>query len=179
MSVSSWVQMGMQRKYLMNNGKVDAGTGGDMDTQILLGQIPMFLHDSPEEVMVIGLGSGITAGSVLQNPLVKNVDLLEISPEVVEASDFSASTSAMIREVERSDAPNYLLLTECSMGDNIAAANPDKEMLRLCSVRCPHMNEITLEQTRNALLYDHYPVDVPEDIRVRARLSIDRMLEIG
>ena len=41
----------------------------------------------------------------------------------------------------------YLLLTECSMGDNIAAANPDKEMLRLCSVRCPHMNQITMENT--------------------------------
>jgi len=103
----------------------------------------------------------------------------ECSPEVVEASDFSASTSAMIREVQASNAPQYLLLTECSMGDNIAAANPDKEMLRLCSVRCPHMNEITLEMTRDALLYDRYPVDVPEDIRVRARRSIDRMLEIG
>lgn len=103
----------------------------------------------------------------------------ECSPEVVEASDFSASTSAMIRRVQSSNAPHYLLLTECSMGDNIAAANPDKEMLRLCSVRCPHMNEITLEMTRDALLYDRYPIDVPEDIRVRARRSLDRMLEIG
>ena len=51
----------------------------------------------------------------------------------------------------RSKAPRYLLLTECSMGDNIVAANPDKEMLRLCSVRCPHMNEITLEDTRDSL----------------------------
>ncbi|UCF67661.1 MAG: quinolinate synthase NadA, partial [Acidobacteriota bacterium] len=62
----------------------------------------------------------------------------ECSPKVVEAADFSGSTSAMIREVEQSNAGRYLLLTECSMGDNIAAANPDKEMLRLCAVRCPH-----------------------------------------
>ena len=54
------------------------------------------------------------------------------------------------------------------MGDNIAAANPDKEMLRLCSVRCPHMNEITLEDTRDALKFNRYEIDVPEDIRVRA-----------
>ena len=71
----------------------------------------------------------------------------ECSPEVVAASDFSGSTAAMIAWVEKTKAPRYLLLTECSMGDNIAAANPRKEMLRLCSVRCPHMNEITLEQT--------------------------------
>jgi len=103
----------------------------------------------------------------------------ECRPDVVAAADFSASTSAMIREVQRTDAPRYLLLTECSMGDNIAAANPDKEMLRLCSVRCPHMNEITMEMTRDALLYDRYEIEVPEEIRVRARRSIDRMLEIG
>ncbi len=71
----------------------------------------------------------------------------ECSPEVVAASDFSGSTNAMIRYVEQTEAPRYLLLTECSMGDNIAAANPDKELLRLCMVRCPHMNKITMEDT--------------------------------
>ena len=103
----------------------------------------------------------------------------ECSPEVVEASDFSASTSKMIRHVEQTKAPQYLLLTECSMGDNIAAANPDKEMLRLCSIRCPHMNEITLEDTLDALKYDRYPIEVPEETRVRAERSIQRMLSIG
>ena len=67
----------------------------------------------------------------------------ECSPEVVEAADFSASTSAMVKYVQQTEQPHYLLLTECAMGDNIAAANPEKEMLRLCSVRCPHMNQIT------------------------------------
>jgi quinolinate synthase len=65
------------------------------------------------------------------------------------------------------------------MGDNVAAANPDKEMLRLCSVRCPHMNEITLEDTLAALKYDRYPIEIPEEIRVRAERSIRRMLEVG
>jgi quinolinate synthase len=103
----------------------------------------------------------------------------ECSAEVVEASDFSGSTSKMIEFVKKSKAPRYLLLTECSMGDNIIAENPDKETLRLCSVRCPHMNEITLEDTRDALLHNRYVVDVPEDIRVRAKRALDRMLEIG
>jgi quinolinate synthase len=103
----------------------------------------------------------------------------ECSPEVVEAADFSASTSAMIKYVEQTDKPHYLLLTECAMGDNIAAANPDKEMLRLCSVRCPHMNEITLEDTLNALKYNRYVIEVPKDIRVRAAKAVERMIEIG
>ncbi len=103
----------------------------------------------------------------------------ECSAEVVQASDFSGSTSKMIEFVKKSKAPRYLLLTECSMGDNIIAENPDKETLRLCSVRCPHMNEITLEDTRDALLHNRYVVDVPEDIRIRAKRALDRMLEIG
>jgi quinolinate synthase len=103
----------------------------------------------------------------------------ECSPDVVAASDFSASTSAMIKHVEKTEAPHYLLLTECAMGDNIAAANPDKEMLRLCSVRCPHMNEITLEDTLDSLKHNRYQITLPEDIRVRALRSIERMLAIG
>ncbi|MEJ2722770.1 MAG: quinolinate synthase NadA [bacterium] len=101
----------------------------------------------------------------------------ECSPDVVEASDFSGSTSAMIRYVEDTEAPRYLLLTECSMGDNIIAENPEKEMVRLCSVRCPHMNEITLEDTLNALENNQYVIEVPEDIIRRARRSVERMLE--
>jgi quinolinate synthase len=85
----------------------------------------------------------------------------------------------MIRFVEETTAPRYLLLTECSMGDNVAAANPAKEMLRLCSVRCPYMNQITLEDTRDALKYNRYVIEVPEEIRVRAVQAVERMLAIG
>lgn len=103
----------------------------------------------------------------------------ECSPEVVEAADFSGSTSRMIRFVEETTAPRYLLLTECAMGDNIAAANPQKEMLRVCSVRCPYMNEISLEDTRDALKYNRYKIEVPEPIRQRAAQAVERMLAIG
>ncbi|THB64974.1 MAG: quinolinate synthase NadA [Spirochaetaceae bacterium] len=103
----------------------------------------------------------------------------ECRPEVTAAADFAGSTSAMIRYVQEHDAPRYLLLTECAMGDNIAASNPGREMLRLCSVRCPHMHEITLEDTLEALQKTQYVVEVPEDIRVRAFAAVDRMLKIG
>ena len=103
----------------------------------------------------------------------------ECSPEVTAASDFSGSTNAMIRYVQESKAPHYLLLTECAMGDNVAAANPEKDMLRLCMVRCPHMNMITMEDTRDALKFNQYIIDVPEEIRVKAYRAVDRMIKIG
>jgi quinolinate synthase len=103
----------------------------------------------------------------------------ECSPEVVAASDFSGSTSAMVSYVKDTNAPHYLLLTECSMGDNIAADNPEKNLLRLCSVRCPHMNTITLEDTLAALQNDQYEVEVPENIRQLAARSVERMITIG
>ena len=103
----------------------------------------------------------------------------ECSPEVIDAADFSGSTTAMIKYVERTSAPRYLLLTECAMGDNIAVANPDKEMLRLCSVRCPHMNEITLEDTLEALRKEQFVIEIPEDILKRAAQSVERMIAIG
>ena len=103
----------------------------------------------------------------------------ECSPEVVAASDFSGSTTAMIRYVKETKAPHYLILTECSMGDNIAAENPDKEMLRLCSVRCPHMNTITMEDTLESLKQNRYVIEVPEGIRLRAYKAVERMISIG
>ncbi len=103
----------------------------------------------------------------------------ECSPEVTAAADFSGSTNAMIRYVKESKAPHYLLLTECAMGDNIAAANPEKDMLRLCMVRCPHMNMITMEDTRDALKFNRYVIEVPEEIRAKAYRAVERMIKIG
>jgi quinolinate synthase len=115
----------------------------------------------------------------LQFPDVVVLTHPECSPEVVAASDFSGSTNAMIRYVQETQAARYLVMTECAMGDNIAAANPDKEMLRLCMVRCPHMNTITMEETRDALRLNRFVIEVPEEIRLKALRAVQRMIEIG
>ncbi len=103
----------------------------------------------------------------------------ECTPEVVLASDFSGSTTAMVKHVQDSESHRFLLLTECSMSDNIAAENPDKEFVGLCSVRCPHMNQITLEETLEALQRDQYQIEIDENVRVGAKKSLDRMLELS
>lgn len=103
----------------------------------------------------------------------------ECPPDVVVASDYSGSTTAIVDYVKKSKAARFLILTECSMADNIAAENPDKEMLGLCSVRCPHMNEITLEDTLQCLRSDTYQIEIEEQIRIKAKRSLDRMLEMS
>ncbi len=113
-----------------------------------------------------------------QHPKVKVLAHPECSPEVCDEADFVGSTKQLIAAVEDMEGDEFLLLTECTMGDNIAAAHPDKHMLRLCSFRCPHMNQITMEDTLEALEKLQYQIEVPEDIIRRARKPIDRMLEI-
>lgn len=105
----------------------------------------------------------------------------ECPTEICDASDFTGSTSGMVKWVKESKAKRFLLMTECAMGDNIAAQVKDegKEILRLCSQRCPHMAEVTLADTRDALLNMQTEVTVPEEIRVKALKSVQRMLEIG
>ena len=103
----------------------------------------------------------------------------ECKAEVCEAADFSGSTSAMINYVKEKNAPRYLLLTECSMGDNIIAENKDKDLLRLCSHRCPHMAQITLEMVRDALKFTQHEVEIEEQMRLKAKGSLERMVELG
>ena len=103
----------------------------------------------------------------------------ECPPEVVAASDFSGSTSAMIRYVKENPAAQYLLLTECAMADNIIADAPEGEVLRLCSIRCPHMAQITLEDTLEALVEDRYEIQLDAFMMDRARDSITRMLQMS
>ena len=102
----------------------------------------------------------------------------ECSPDVCDEADFVGSTTAMTRYVDGTNADRILLVTECSMSDNVQEAHPDKEMVRPCSL-CPHMKKITLENTVASLRHRQYEVDVPPEVLQRAHLALSRMLEIG
>jgi quinolinate synthase len=102
----------------------------------------------------------------------------ECSPEVCDEADFVGSTTAMVNYVDDTDAQRILLVTECSMSDNVQEAHPDKEMVKPCTL-CPHMKKITLENTLASLREGCHEVDVPADVRERAHLALARMLEIG
>ena len=98
----------------------------------------------------------------------------ECSPEVVSASDFSGSSSAMIKFVKGTNAPHYLLLTECAMSDNIAALYP-KNLVAYYN-KAP--DQITLEDTLKSLRFNQHIIEVPEQIRERAVQAVERMIAI-
>ena len=102
----------------------------------------------------------------------------ECPPDVLEEADFAGSTSALSSHVKESGARKVVLLTECSMSDNVAADNPGVEFVKPCNL-CPHMKRISLENIYDALVSMKHEVLVPEDIRIRAKAAIDAMLALG
>jgi quinolinate synthase len=101
----------------------------------------------------------------------------ECPPEVVAASDFTGSTGAMSDYVQDYKPQKVVLITECSMSDNVAVANPDVEFIKPCNL-CPHMKVITLEAIYDALKEMRYEVEVDPDIATRAKQAVDAMLAI-
>src|SRR6266436_4921361 len=102
----------------------------------------------------------------------------ECPPEVVAECDFAGSTAAMADYVGRERPARVVLLTECSMSDNVALQYPDLEFVRPCNL-CPHMKRITLPKIRRSLETMSHEVTVDPEIAERARRSVERMLAIG
>jgi len=102
----------------------------------------------------------------------------ECPPEVVAECDFTGSTAAMADYVGTQRPARVVLLTECSMSDNVALQYPDLDFVRPCNL-CPHMKRITLPKIRRALETMTHEVTVAPEIADRARLSVERMLAFG
>jgi len=115
LSATVAVSQAGEHYFLRVNGKLDAGTAGDMPTQLMSGHLPLLLHQDPKNVLVIGLGSGITAGAVSRYPI-ERVDVVEIEPAVVEASRFFRGLHGGVLDDQRvrtviADGRNFLLTT--------------------------------------------------------------------
>src|SRR5580765_2317650 len=102
----------------------------------------------------------------------------ECPPEVVAECDFAGSTAAMADYVGTKRPARVVLLTECSMSDNVALQYPDLDFIRPCNL-CPHMKRITLKNIRHALETMTHEVMIAPEIADRARLAVERMLAIG
>jgi len=101
----------------------------------------------------------------------------ECPPEVVAEADFSGSTAAMIGYVGSHKPRRVVMITECSMSDNVAVDNPGTEFIRPCNL-CPHMKRITLESILHSLQTMTHEVLIDPVIAARARMPIDRMLAV-
>jgi len=101
----------------------------------------------------------------------------ECPTEVLEASDFAGSTAAMSDYVMTRKPRRVVLITECSMADNVACDAPETEFVRPCNL-CPHMKRITLENIHEALLNERYEVVIDPAIAERARAAVQRMIDL-
>jgi quinolinate synthase len=101
----------------------------------------------------------------------------ECPPEVVAEADFAGSTAAMIGYVGKHHPARVVMITECSMSDNVAVEYPDVEFVRPCNL-CPHMKRITLKGILNALETMTTEVVVDPAVSARAKIAIDRMLAV-
>ena len=102
----------------------------------------------------------------------------ECDLDVLEAADMVGSTAGMIGWVEKERPRQVVMITECSMSDNVAAEFPEVEFIRPCTI-CPHMKKITLEGIVASLEHLQHPVEVPVEIADRARRAVERMLQVG
>jgi len=101
----------------------------------------------------------------------------ECPPEVVAESDFTGSTKAMSDYVSDNKPKNVILLTECSMSDNVAMENPETDFVRPCNL-CPHMKRITLENIYECLMDETNEVLVPENMRKKAHKAVMDMINV-
>ena len=113
-----------------------------------------------------------------QNPGIKVIAHPECPPDVIEASDFAGSTSGMIKYVKDNQPKKVMLVTECSMSDNVEADNPNVSFIKPCNL-CPYMKKIDLEKILDCLENDTNEILLDDKTIEAARKSVIRMTEIG
>ena len=112
------------------------------------------------------------------NPGIKIIAHPECPPDVINASDFVGSTSGMIKYVKDNQPEKVMMVTECSMSDNVQVDNPNVQFVRPCNL-CPHMKRITLPKILDCLENETNEILMSDETINKARKSVERMTEIG
>ena len=113
-----------------------------------------------------------------QNPEIKVLTHPECPPEVIAASDFTGSTSGMSRYVKNNQPKKVMLVTECSMSDNVQVDNPNVQFIKPCNL-CPYMKTISLPKVLECLEKESNEILIPEIIIKKAQRAVERMVKIG
>jgi len=162
--------LGAERVIFLPDEFLGSWVATQTDVEIILWKGHCIVHErfTPEEIRRFRAAyEGIV---VLAHP--------ECPPEVLAEADYVGSTSGMVNYVGDNQPARVLMVTECSMSDNVAVDNPGVEMVRPCNI-CPYMNTITLPKILNSLQTMTHEVTVAPDVAERARLSVQRMLDVG
>ncbi len=112
------------------------------------------------------------------NPGIKVIAHPECPPDVLKVSDFTGSTSGMIKYVKDNQPKKVMMVTECSMSDNVQIDNPKVEFIRPCNL-CPHMKRITLPKILECLENETNEILMSDEVIEKAKKSVKRMAEIG
>ena len=163
--------LGVDRVLLIPDRYLAANVAAQTDVEILTWeQGRCEVHERFTADQIIRLRKVYPNVTVLAHP--------ECPREVVEQSDFSGSTTAMANYVTEKNPAEVVLITECSMSDNIATQNPQTNFIRSCNL-CPHMQKITLINIRNCLLTMEHEVTIDPQHQAPARRAIQRMLDLN
>jgi quinolinate synthase len=114
----------------------------------------------------------------LNNPGIKIIAHPECPPDVIKASDFTGSTSGMIKYVEDNQPKKVMMVTECSMSDNVQVENPNVKFIKPCNL-CPHMKKITLPKILDCLENETNEIIISNEIIEKAKQSVERMTAVG
>ena len=113
-----------------------------------------------------------------ENPEITVIAHPECPPDVISASDFAGSTSGMSKYVKENQPKKVLLVTECTMSDNVQIENPKVQFIKPCNL-CPYMKKITLKKIFECLKNESNEIKIGHNIATMARKSVQRMTEIG
>src|SRR6266436_4863920 len=162
--------LGVPRIIMLPDEYLARNTAAQTSVEIIAWKGHCEVHERFTAADIRSLSESHPGISVLAHP--------ECPPEVIAECDFAGSTAAMADFVGQKRPPRVVLLTECSMSDNVALQYPELEFVRPCNL-CPHMKRITLPKIRRSLETMSHEVTVDPEIAERARRSVERMLELG
>jgi quinolinate synthase len=160
---------GVDRVILIPDEFLARNVARQTDIKIIAWQGRCEVHERFTAADILEIKEAYPDAEVLAHP--------ECPADVIAVADFAGSTAAMNDYVITRKPKRVVLITECSMADNVAADAPDTEFVRPCNL-CPHMKRITLENIYEALLHGRHEVTVDPAIAERARLAVQRMIDL-
>jgi len=161
--------LGAPRVVMLPDKYLAANVARQTDVEIIPWEGRCEVHERFTPADVRELREGHPGVVVLVHP--------ECPPEVVDEADFAGSTAQMSAYVDERKPRQVVLLTECSMSDNVAVLHPEVDFVRPCNL-CPHMKRITLANIRRALEENRYEVTIDPAIAGRARRAVERMIAL-
>jgi quinolinate synthase len=161
--------LGVDRVIFIPDQYLGRWVASQTDVEVVLWEGSCMVHERFTGEEVRRHRAGLGGVQVIAHP--------ECPPDVLAEADYVGSTHGMIEWVRRNQPGRVMMITECSMADNVARQAPATEFVRPCNL-CPHMKRITLEGIRRSLETMTHVVEVPEEVAVRARRAVDRMLDI-